>query len=313
MKPQTVSYVEKPIPTSYTLFEQAIYEIYKERPVACDWQVTRTLTENSEMRAVVHVEKAIENCVISQDIIVYKDSPVVDFKTHIDWKVRHQVMRVYFPTNVKSQMAAYESGFGTLLRPTIANTPFDQAKFEVCAHKFADLSEGDYGVSVLNDCKYAHDCVQNTLGITLLRGTTSPDELADYGEHEINYAIYPHVGDWRVGETARRGHELNNPVKVVPMAAGVASELCGKSLVAADNANIIVDTFKRAEDGNGYIVRFYEANGNRGNVTLSFAKALTAAAEVDLIEENPAEVTWNGNTVSCAFTPYEIKTFRISF
>ena len=290
-----------------------IYEIYKERPVDCDWNVTLKLTENSPLRAVVHVDKVIDKCTISQDIIVYKDSPVVDFKTHIDWAVRHQVMRVYFPTNVKSQMAAFESGFGTLLRPTIANTPFDQAKFEVCAHKFADLSEGDYGVSVLNDCKYAHDCVQNTIGITLLRGTSCPDELADLGEHEINYAIYPHTGDWRIAQTARKGHELNNTVKVVPMNAALARDICGKGLVSADNENIIVDTFKRAEDGDGYIVRLYEANGNRGNVTLSFAYALTDAAEVDLIEENPTAADWNGKTITCGFTPYEIKTFRVKF
>ncbi|MBR5519334.1 MAG: alpha-mannosidase [Clostridia bacterium] len=290
-----------------------IYELYKERPVNYDWNVTLKVTENSAFRAVVHVEKSVENCVISQDIVVYKDSPVVDFRTHIDWKIRHQVMRVYFPTNVKSQMAAYESGFGTLLRPTIANTPFDQAKFEVCAHKFADLSEGDYGVSIMNDCKYAHDCVENTLGITLLRGTSCPDELADLGEHDINYAIYPHTGDWRIAKTARKGHEFNNNVTVVPMAATLAADLCGKGLVSVDNDNVIVDTFKRAEDGKGYIVRFYEANGNRGNVTLSFAKNLKAAAEVNLLEEEATETVWSANAISCGFTPYEIKTFRIEF
>ena len=97
------------------------------------------------------------------------------------------------------------------------------------------------------------------------------------------------------------------------MGAALAEEICGKGLVSVDNENIIVDTFKRAEDGEGYIVRLYEANGNRGNVTLSFAYALTDAAEVDLIEENPAEADWSGKTITCGFTPYEIKTFRVKF
>ena len=290
-----------------------IYDLYKKRPVDCEWDVKLALTENSAFRAVVHVEKRIEKCVVSQDIVVYQDSPVVDFKTKIDWQVRHTVMRVYFPANVKSQTAAYEVGFGTFLRPTIANTPYDQSKFEVCAHKFADLSEGDYGVSVINDCKYAHDCVDNTLGITLLRGTTHPDTMADLGEHEINYAIYPHTGDWRAAQTARKGHEFNNAATVLPAPAAAAQKLGGKGLLSVDNENIIVDTVKRAEDGNGYIVRAYECNGNRGTAALTFARALKAAAEVDLVEESPTAADFAGDTLRFAFTPYEIKTFRIQF
>ena len=215
------------------------------------------------------------------------------------------------PANVKSQTAAYEVGFGTFLRPTIANTPYDQSKFEVCAHKFADLSEGDYGVSVLNDCKYAHDCVDNTLGITLLRGTTHPDPMADLGEHEINYAVYPHTGDWRAAQTARRGHELNNVVTVLPVSEAVADKLDGTGLLSVDNENIIVDTVKRAEDGNGYIVRLYECNGNRGSAALTFARVLKSAVEVDLVEKTVAAAACSGETLRFAFTPYEIKTFRI--
>lgn len=290
-----------------------LYDIYKNRPVDCDWNVTLKLTENSPFRAVVHVDKEIENCSIAQDIIVYANSPVIDFKTTIDWKIRHTIMRVYFPTNVRSQSVACEVGFGTFMRPTIANTSFDHSRFEVCAHKFVDLSEGDYGVSVLNDCKYAHDCVDNTIGISLLRGTTHPDELADYGVHEINYAIYPHTGDWRTAHSARRGHEFNNAVQVLPMNVDTAKALNNQAFLTVDNDNIIVDTVKRAEDGCGVIVRLYECHGNRGNASLSFLRSLQSAFEVDLVEENPAPADFDGSTLRFSFTPYEIKTFRISF
>ncbi len=290
-----------------------LYDIYKNRPIECDWNVSLKLTENSAFRAVVHVDKCIENCAISQDIIVYKDSPVIDFKTKIDWKIRHTIMRVYFPTDIRSQAFACETGFGTFMRPTIANTSFDKSRFEVCAHKFVDLSEGDYGVSVLNDCKYAHDCVDNTIGISLLRGTTHPDELADYGEHEINYAIYPHTGDWRTALSARKGHEFNNAVQVLPMNAETAKRLDNKSFLTVDNDNIIVDTIKCAEDGEGVIVRLYECNGNRGSAAIHFAHAPESVYEVDLVEENPAEADFSGDTLRFAFKPYEIKSYRVNF
>ena len=290
-----------------------IYDLYKKRPVNDDWKVTLTVKENSAFRAVIHVSKVTDQCEIEQDIIVHADSPVIDFHTNINWEKRHTVMRVYFPANVKSQMAAYEVGFGTFLRPSIANTPYDQSKFEACAHKFADLSEGDYGVSVLNDCKYAHDCVDNTIGITLLRGTTSPDPLADLGEHEINYALYPHTGDWRIGHTARKGHEFNNRVCVLNVSEQLAASLCCKSLLTVDNDNIIVDTFKRAEDGDGFVLRAYECNGNRGSAAITFANAIVSAEETDLLEKKIACADVNGKSLSFGFTPYEIKTFRIRF
>lgn len=289
-----------------------IYDIYMDRPVDVDWNVKLCVKENSPMRVVIGVEKTEEKCAIHQDIVIYKDSSVIDFKTKIDWAERHKVMRVYFPANVKSQYAAYEVGFGTFLRPSIANNPYEQSKFEVCAHKFADLSEGDYGVSVLNDCKYGHNCVDNTIGITLLRGTTSPDPLADLGEHEINYSLYPHTGDWRAAGTARKGHELNNKAFVFGVSEAEAASGSGKSFATVDNENVILDTLKPAEDGNGLVMRFYECNGNRGSASVKLAFAPSAVAETDLLEKSIGKVTPSGDTFTFEFTPYEIKTFRIN-
>ncbi|MBQ5973952.1 MAG: alpha-mannosidase [Oscillospiraceae bacterium] len=290
-----------------------IYDTYKNRPVDCDWAVSLSVKENSPLRTVIHVSKKIEKCDIEQDICLYPDSPVIDFKTVIDWTERHKVMRVYFPADVKSQFAAYEVGFGTFLRPAKQNTSFDKSRFEVNAHKFADLSEGDYGVSLLNDCKYAHSCDDNVLGLTLLRGTTSPDPLADLGVHEINYAFYPHKGDWRAAGTARRGHELNNAPVVWRTAADFGAGLAGKSLVSCDSANIIVDTVKPAEDGDGVILRAYESNGCRGGARICLAKAPAQVTAVSLIEGDDTPVEADGNSFGFSYGPYEILTFRVRF
>ncbi len=288
-----------------------IYDIYKERPVNPDWAVTLTVKENSAFKTVVNVRKSIEKCVIDQDIVIYADSPVIDFNTIIDWTERHKVMRVYFPANIKSQFAAYEVGFGTFLRPAKQNSSFDKARFEVNAHKFADISEGDYGVALLNDCKYAHSCDDNVLGLTLLRGTTSPDEFADLGTHEINYAFYPHAGDWRVADVARKGHEFNNKPIVWNVEADFGDELEGRSIASVDSANIIIDTVKPAEDGKGIIVRAYECNGCRGKANFGLI-ANAKITPVDLIEKAIGD-TAEGAGFEASYGPYEILSYRVEF
>jgi alpha-mannosidase len=288
-----------------------IFKIYMDRPVDVKWNVKLSVKENGSTRTVIGVEKSAEKCKIMQDIIIYKNSPVIDFRTKVDWAERHKVLRVYFPAKVKSQYAAYEVGFGTFLRPTIANNPYEQSKFEVCAHKFADLSEGDYGVSVLNDCKYGHNCVDNTIGLTLLRGTTHPDTKADLGVHEINYSLYPHKGDWRAAQTARRGYELNNAAMLFGISEEAALRGSGRSFASVDNHNIIIDTIKPAEDGNGYIMRVYECNGNRGKAAITLTAAPKSVVETNLIEEEIGRVKTAKKSFGFEFGPYEIKTFRI--
>ena len=287
-----------------------IYDIYKDRPVHPDWKVTLSVKENSPFKTVIHVSKVIEKCDIEQDIVIYADSPVIDFNTVIDWTERHKVMRVYFPADIKSQFAAYEVGFGTFMRPAKQNTSFDKSRFEVNAHKFADLSEGDYGVALINDCKYAHSCEDNVLGLTLLRGTTSPDEFADLGTHEINYAFYPHKGDWRAASVARKGHEFNNKPVVWNVEESFGADFAGKSLVSVNSENIIIDTVKPAEDGNGFVIRAYECNGCRGKAEFALCMDGAKVTPVDLIENSVGESV-SGNTFSVAYGPYEILSYRV--
>lgn len=289
-----------------------LYSDYREKElVDYPWTTTLELAEHSALRTVIRVHKQSKRCQIWQDIIFCAETKQVDFRTKVDWRERNKVLRVYFPLHIRAQNTAYEVGFGTFLRPTVTSNPYEVSKFEVCAHKFADLSEGDYGVAVLNDCKYGHDTVDTTIGLTLLRSTVHPDPTADQGEHEINYALYPHEGDWRMGQTARKGHEFNNPFLVLPEESVMFPS--GASLVTCRNENIIVDTVKPAENGNGYVVRVYECNGNRGNATLSFPWQIQSVQETDLLEEEGVSVPFAGDALAFSFTPYEIKTFVVSF
>ena len=77
------------------------------------------------------------------------------------------------------------------------------------------------------------------------------------------------------------------------------------------NANTIIETVKRAEDGNGLIVRFYESQRRRGNVTLICAFPLGHVQKVNLLEEEQETLIPDGNQVTLFVKPYEIVSLRL--
>jgi len=236
--------------------------------------------------------------------------------TEVDWHERHTLLKVAFPVAVHSPRATYEIQFGALERPTHWNTSWDYARFEVVGHRWADLSEGDYGVSLLNDCKYGHDIRGHTMRLTLIKSATAPDPEADQGLHRFTYALYPHSGDWRCG-TVQEAAALNDPL--LPFARGGAT-LQGAGtlpaslgLISCDADHVVVDTVKAAEEGTGLIVRVYEACNQRGPVTLRFAVAPVAVWECNLMEENENLLAVEGQGFTFAVKPFQIRSFRVTF
>jgi alpha-mannosidase len=175
-----------------------------------------------------------------------------------------------------------------------------------------DLSEGDYGVSLLNDCKYGHDIRDNVMRITLLRSPVMPDPMADFGEHEFKYSLYPHVGSWNE-ETQREAYLLNDPIVVYrSKVAGQKSNIsCLPSLVTCDSPNVIIETIKRAEDGDGIIVRLYESQRKRGQVLVKMGCAVDSAWVTNLLEENESALDVVNDFILLNLKPYQIVTLRI--
>jgi alpha-mannosidase len=170
-------------------------------------------------------------------------------------------------------------------------------------------------VSLLNDSKYGQDIHENVVRLTLLKSGIFPDPDADQGLHHFTYSLLPHSGDWREGQTVRHGYELNVPVVCV---AGPGESLARKgrssaSFLQLDCTHVIVETVKPAEDGDGLIVRLYEAHNQRGQATLTFATSLVSVHECDLLEQPIKDVRCQGNSFSFQVRPFEIKTFRIRF
>jgi alpha-mannosidase len=270
------------------------------------------LVESGPLRWTLEIKRKILHSSYVQRISLTRGSARLDFDTKIDWNERHILLKVAFPVEILSPVATYEIQWGNVQRPTHRNTSWDWARFETCAHKWVDLSEGGYGVSLLNDCKYGHDIQGNVIRLSLLRAPTMPDPEADQGEHRFVYSLYPHAGGWEAG-TAREAYCLNDPV-IVSKVEGQksASTVYGlPSTVSASAQNIIIETIKRAEDGNGYIVRFYESQRRRGDVTLRAAFPLGTVEKVNLLEETQETLSPQGNEVTLAVRPYEIVSLRL--
>ncbi|MEW5938204.1 MAG: alpha-mannosidase [Chloroflexota bacterium] len=270
--------------------------------------------ERGDLRQTIEVKRKILNSEYTQRISLSHNSARLDFDTTINWMERHTMLKVAFPVDILAPQATYEIQWGNVTRPTHRNTSWDWARFETCAHKWVDLSEGGYGVSLLNDCKYGHDIRDNVIRLTLLRSPTLPDPMADFGEHRFVYSLLPHVGLWDE-ETQREAYLLNDPIVAWERKEerrkkdGLLSTLY--SLVSTSSPNVIIETVKRAEDGDGIIVRLYESQRRRGPVRVKFGFGVETVWETNLLEENESALTVEGDSVLLNLRPYQIVTLRV--
>ncbi len=266
------------------------------------------------MRATIEIKRRILNSEYTQRISLPHNCSRLDFDTHIDWRERKILLKVAFPVEILAPTATYEIQWGNVQRPTHRNTSWDWARFETAAQKWVDLSEGNYGVSLLNDCKYGHDIHENVMRLTLLRGTTAPDPNADLGEHNFKYSLFPHTGSWDE-RTIAEAYALNDPMIVYqPDAqkseAGVP-ENEAESFVKVDQPNIVIETVKKAEDGHGFIIRLYESQRKRGEFTLSTIFQMAEAWRTNILEENKEEILVAGKELKYRIKPYQILTLRL--
>ena len=225
------------------------------------------------------------------------------------------MLKVAFPVDVRATHATYEIQFGSVERATHWNTSWDWARFEAVGHKWVDLSEGGYGVALLNDCKYGHDVKDNVLRLTLLRSATDPDPLADEGQHVFTYSLLPHQGDWRAGGVVREAYALNVPLVAARLAAQPGGALPPSfQLATVDAEHVVLETVKQAEAGGAWVFRVYECHQVRATaVRLTFGRSIQGAQECNLVEEDDRPVTYAGATLTFPIHPFEIKTFKVWF
>jgi alpha-mannosidase len=269
------------------------------------------VVEEGPLRVAVEIEHSLLNSKILQRISLPHNSQRLDFDTRVDWRERNILLKAAFPVEILSPYATHEIQWGSIRRPTHRNTTWDWAKFEVPAHKWIDLSEGGYGVSLLNDCKYGHDVHGNVMRITLLRGTTYPDPQADIGEHHFVYSLFPHQGS-SLSNTIRESYALNDPYIVwLPDKSHPLKRDESCSFIQVESLHVVLETIKVAEDGNGLILRLYETNAQRGKFVIKTGFKIAKAWRSDILEKNKEEIEVEEQRIIGYILPYQILTYRV--
>ncbi len=300
-----------------------LLRMYEDKPIDYDnwdiemyytekyWDVTDVTsaewTELGPVRATLKVRRQISNSTIVQQIRFYAQDRKIQFDTWIDWKDHQHLLKAHFPIAVHTDEATFEIQFGNVKRKVHTNTSWDEARFESCAHKWMDLSEGHYGVSLLNDCKYGHSVKDSNMALTLIKSGIVPNEVTDQEEHWMSYAIYPHGEDWKAGGTVAKAYALNQPAYAVKGGRPGGS----KSLISCSKNNVVLETIKEAEDQDGMIVRMYECENawTKAHILLGFMPR--SVTECNLMEEAIREIPLSENGFDITIQPYEIKTYRI--
>ena len=300
-----------------------LMRMYEDKPIYYDnwdidiyytekyWDVTELTslrwTDVGAVSATLELERCISSSLIRQKIRFYANSRRIDFETYVDWHEHQHLLKVHFPVDVHTDEATFEIQFGNLKRKVHTNTSWDVARFESCGQKWMDLSEGHYGVSLLNDCKYGHSVKDGCIGLTLIKSGIEPNPTTDQEEHFFTYALYPHAEGWQQAGTVREAYRLNQP------ALSVRGGQAGTeySLASVQPANVILETVKQAEDGNGVIVRLYETENARTEACLTWNRPIASVEECNCIEEKQADAAFESARILFVIKPYEIKTFRI--
>ncbi len=298
-----------------------LFSLYVDRPAAWDaWDIDISYEHellghpraaaaptgfSGPVRQALRFDLAIGQSRIRQTVCLEPQTRRLDFQTCVDWRERHKMLRVSFPLAVQSREATFDIQFGLIKRPTHRNTSWDMGKFEVAAHKYADLSDRQMGAALLNDCKYGYKVTENVVDLNLLRSPTHPDADADLGEHRFAYAFLPHAGILEDSSVIDEAAKFNQPPIAVPGAQ--ANDLRPKFAVEGDG--IALEACKKAEKEDCLVVRLVESRGRRGSCTLRLPQTMRLIP-CDLMEWRDQQACV-GQTHKIEFKPCEIKTFKI--
>ncbi len=297
-------------PINYSAWDIDVF--YEEKRYEVNDIINVEVVERGPLIGILRIKRRLMDSVINQDIVVYRDIPRIDFRTTVDWKQHETLLKVAFPVDVNSLRATYEIQYGNIERNTHRNTSWDYAKFEVVGHKWADLSEGNYGISLLNDCKYGYDIHDNVMRLTLIKSGINPNPVADNEMHEFVYSLYPHSGALNQADTIKAAYSLNCPLIYTSCEPHNGALAPAASLVEVDKDNVIVECIKRAEDSDDLIIRLYEAKNMKTPTRIKLNFDFIGISLCDMLENEIAPVqTDAGSCFGFTIKPFEILTYKI--
>ncbi|KAI8331324.1 glycosyl hydrolases family 38 N-terminal domain-containing protein [Chlamydoabsidia padenii] len=305
------------VPTYWDAWDVEIYHLQKQKTLDADESLKITAT--GPLRAeLTFKQKISKDSWIEQCIGLTCLGSYIEFDTTVDWHEKHQFLKTEFNWDIITDFATYDIQYGVVRRPNHYNTTHDSAKFEVCGHKFADISDATYGIALLNNCKYGYATQGNSQRLSLLRSPKGPDENADMGQHKFKYAIYPHKGDFQSSDVVQKALELNVPLSYRQTSQLVKPEIILPSLFAIDPpGRIIIDTVKLAEknqeQGKTVILRIYEAYGGKSTGHLTSSLEIKSIQVSNILEDDTNHaLTKNDNGgFLLTLTPFQIMTLKV--
>lgn len=284
-------------------FEDQVFEV--------DRLVKAEVVERGPLRAAVRFEWAYEASRIVQVVSLEAGARQVEFDTFVDWHEHNTLLKAAFPLAVNSAAVDAEIQFGHVRRATHRNTSWDRARFECSMQRWIDICEADFGIAFLNDCKYGYDAKGADIRLTLLRSPTYPWPEADQGEHRLRYAVLVHDGDKAAVHEA--AEDFNMPLRLFAVRETDGGDhACASPLVRMTTPGVALETVKRAEDGDGVILRLWETTGVRRSARIAVAERFRSAAVVDLLETGGESVGIDDGVVTLSFLPFEIITLKLS-
>lgn len=296
------------IPNLWDAWDVDIF--YEERKPTSPKFVGIVAVESGDVFSSVALQFEDVNYAIEQKIVLYNHSRRIDFQTNVEWQETNKMLRVDFPVNVRSSQASFEIQYGHVFRNTHENTDWDLAQFEVVAHKWADLSQPNYGVGLINDCKYGHKIKGNVMSLNLLRSPKTPDPDSDMHVHEFSYALFPHAGTMVESNLIREAYQFNIPLEVAN--ADKDKGRAADSFVSVSAENVIIEVIKKAEKHDGILIRAYESKGYDIQASFNFGQSIGSAELVNLMERHLEDLeVFEENKIELYFKPFEIHTFVI--
>ncbi len=293
-------------------YKDKVYEIGQVESVEIE--------ENNPFYIGVKVTRNYGASTIVQKMLLYHHHKRIDFCTEVDWHERHVLLKAAFEIDLNADQATYDIQYGNIRRATHNNTGWEEAQYEVCAHKWADVSEGGYGISMMNDCKYGHDIKENCMRLTLIKCGTYPNEEADQGLHQFTYALYGHDKTWREADTTELAYDLNVPLQAYRVTQDAVKEAPVQQanhvhpiqFIHCMESNIVIDTIKMAEEEDGIIIRLFENKNIRCRSHFVTGFNIKTITWCDLVE-NPLEaLEFEGNTFELDIKGYEVITLKLT-
>lgn len=257
---------------------------YKDNQIEIKVTEPLSLCEQDGESATFKTVLSTDNSNWTMLIRLFRRSRGIEVENIVDWNEKHKLAKAEFGCNVLSRKALCDTSAGFIERDTHKNTTWQQARFEVCHHKWADLSETDGGIALINDGKYGIGFDKNVMSLSLLRATIRPDVTSDMGVHNFCYMIMPHSGDAVSAKINNIAFQYNIPL----VKADVQYD--GETF-----APLYMQAMKKAEDSDMTVIRLSEQDGKRGKIRLDKkVKLLNMLEEVegetDIIEFKPFEM-----------------------